>query len=893
MQAQPFMFNPMQLECPRSAKQTNSRRDDVLKSDFLQNEKTNRNQRITSPNIRNDKEPLLLSSATNMKTHQEQGSKLMKSGERLTTLHSQLYQQTEKLKQWKMNTEMQMNDKDRKITEASKTIESLRKSILELQFLNESVSSRLHEEKTLQDETIQKITTTRNMCNALKEHLVKLENGVHKGENMLEKQRQDTEFRVNQYEELALRFQELEIKVTCKEHQLEKEAMKTKNEYKEKIEELEQTLNESKKQAASMKDTNQHYEAEIVEINQELKTTKEEIETLKHNCLYLQEQINQADKAVKENEILLQEEKNQNRNLKQQCQEIEQRYTVQITNLESACNEREKEIRIQEKDIEDKRETMIQAEARLKHLSDTIAAKDLEIDDLEAKTSELECLKTRLEFDINTQKTKSTALEQTVKELEISVAMHKDIESKLKQIAEIERHEAKELKEKVQILEGYVDQAEKDRTEMKDLKEMIRELEMSKEELQFQASFTVSQMEDLTSKLQKQRDEYQNVSEQLAETTNELQQWQVKHTNIEKELGNAEKTITEQCKQLDMKDNMLEDLQSKIDEISLERANNKGVLEEVMDSRDKKIAGYEKKIKTLEEKVSSKTKQISKLQLDIKNLKGQLKKGERLNVKQENEIALAKEQLEKLEKEKSNRFEELQTREATLLDELHTAHMLSNQKEKEAEAMILEMEKLKNQAEMSLQEYEKAQEDLRATKQGFDSQITEMCNTLEKYKVENEKLMNAKEKELDMRTNEILASNKKLHETVKEKDCEIERLTEQCHESDLKVKQLEQQIHEMNTKVSNLEASNLEAQTDKNERSDVEMIEFEEKHRNATETYEKREEKFNLDRRSPIMSNSYMTRLNNTPQTATPISNPNGKYTKICLYNLKKLVTKK
>ena len=863
----------MLMESPRPAKQPTKLRDETLHNECFQNDKTNRNMRFMSQNVRTEREPLLLSSTKNMKPQQGQDSSPLKSGERLTNLHSQLYQQTEKLKQWKINTEMQINDKDRKITEASKTIESLRKSILELQFLNESVSSRLHDEKTLQEETIQKIATTRNMCNALKEHLVKLETGVTTGESMLEKQREHTQSNVNLYEELALRFQELEIKVTSKEHELEKAATEKYNEYKDSIEALQQQLNESKEQATSLRQMNQLNQGEIVEGNQELATAKKGIQTLKEECLYLREEISKANNAIKENEILLQEEKNNNRKLTQECQEKDQKYTVQVTNLESACNEKENEIRIQEKDLLDKCKNLAQAEARLKDLSETIGTKDLEIEELLAKISELESVKIRLEFDINIQTNKSTTLEETIKELEHSVAMHKDIESKLNQIAEDERETAKKLSEEIQVLKEHTGQAEKDRTKINDLNEKVQNLENNKEELQFQANFALSQIEELTSKLQKLIEENQSLVDELEGKSHELQELQTKYAKMEKNLEETEIKMKDKCKDVAMKNDELKGLQSKLEEMSLEKANNQGVLTEVMDARDKKIASSESKIKTLEERLSAKQKQISKLQSDVKTLKGQLKKEEKLTAKQENTIAAAEKQFEKLEKAKIDKVEELQKRETKLLDDLQKMQMLADEKEKQSDAMRTEIERLKNQADISHKQHEKAKEDLVTARQGFDSQITEMCNTLEKYKVENEKLMNAKEKELDMRTNEILSSNKMLEETVRAKDYEIKKLNENLSDKDFKIVQLEQLIKEMTSKVSILEA-----QFDKKEKSDIEMIESNEKHPNAKQTATKTNEKVNLARKSQPMSNSFMSGFHGTQQISTPSSVSQGIY---------------
>ena len=60
--------------------------------------------------------------------------KLKGDRERISTLHNQLYSEAEKIRQWKSEKEMEIKQKARNLSEAIQTIDSLRKSIIELQF---------------------------------------------------------------------------------------------------------------------------------------------------------------------------------------------------------------------------------------------------------------------------------------------------------------------------------------------------------------------------------------------------------------------------------------------------------------------------------------------------------------------------------------------------------------------------------------------------------------------------------------------------------------------------------------------------------------------------------------------------------------------------------------
>ena len=124
---------------------------------------------------------LLLPPSQNSKQHfdsEKEANKLNQNADRLKDLHSRLHQEAEKIRHWKVSTEIEIKQKDKKLSDAMQTIDTLRKSILELQFQNESVSTKLQEEKSMHQETLQKIVGTRDMCNALKEHMAKLEKSL-------------------------------------------------------------------------------------------------------------------------------------------------------------------------------------------------------------------------------------------------------------------------------------------------------------------------------------------------------------------------------------------------------------------------------------------------------------------------------------------------------------------------------------------------------------------------------------------------------------------------------------------------------------------------------------------------------------------------------------------
>ena len=108
--------------------------------------------------------------------------KLKNDQARLSNLHTQLYSEAEKIRQWKSEKEMEIKQKGRSLSDAIQTIDNLRKSIIELQFQNDEYSTKLNEKEKEKEETEQKLSTVREMANVLRDQMVQLENHIEQGE---------------------------------------------------------------------------------------------------------------------------------------------------------------------------------------------------------------------------------------------------------------------------------------------------------------------------------------------------------------------------------------------------------------------------------------------------------------------------------------------------------------------------------------------------------------------------------------------------------------------------------------------------------------------------------------------------------------------------------------
>lgn len=107
--------------------------------------------------------------------------KLQNDQQRLASLHTKLHKEAEKIRHWKTEKEMELKQKDRSLSEAVQTNDSLRKSVIELQFQNEEFSTKLHEKELEKAETEQKLHTVREMATVLRDQMVQLETRILKG----------------------------------------------------------------------------------------------------------------------------------------------------------------------------------------------------------------------------------------------------------------------------------------------------------------------------------------------------------------------------------------------------------------------------------------------------------------------------------------------------------------------------------------------------------------------------------------------------------------------------------------------------------------------------------------------------------------------------------------
>ncbi|KAL9822717.1 synaptonemal complex protein 1-like [Geothlypis trichas] len=138
---------------------------------------------------------------------------LIQNPETMNELFSKLYKEAEQIQQWKLTVESALNQKERKLQESRKIIESQNKAIQELQLENEKLHLKLEDEICENKDLLKEATASRHLCNLLKEtctHFKEKTSKLHE-EEILKKSHVSQEHLRVELEEAKISLQKAEV----------------------------------------------------------------------------------------------------------------------------------------------------------------------------------------------------------------------------------------------------------------------------------------------------------------------------------------------------------------------------------------------------------------------------------------------------------------------------------------------------------------------------------------------------------------------------------------------------------------------------------------------------------------------------------------------------------
>ncbi|NWT18983.1 SYCP1 protein, partial [Vireo altiloquus] len=134
--------------------------------------------------------------------------------ETMDELFSKLYKEAEKIKQWKLTVELELNQKERKLQENRKIIQAQNEAIQELQvsiFENEKLNLKLEDEICENKDLLKETTASSHLCNLLKETCTHFTEKTSKYEQEKEETRRLYEELHSNIERMIVAFDELRV----------------------------------------------------------------------------------------------------------------------------------------------------------------------------------------------------------------------------------------------------------------------------------------------------------------------------------------------------------------------------------------------------------------------------------------------------------------------------------------------------------------------------------------------------------------------------------------------------------------------------------------------------------------------------------------------------------
>ncbi|XP_028303902.1 synaptonemal complex protein 1 isoform X2 [Gouania willdenowi] len=688
-------------------------------------------------------------------------------------VYSKLFNEVEKIKCWKVKVDIDTVQKERRLQDNKRTIESQRKAIQELQFVNESLSIKLEEQIIENEDLRNKNNATRNLCNILKEtfewsaekmqlfesereetHQLFVENsdtikklmgafeGLHFQAEANKQEMQKVNESLLQTEGLKEKYYE-----GCKQKDEEITSLQIKHKDKDKelqnvILELDKTQILCRKLQVS---TDQQFEL--------LKSSKTEQESLRQTVLSaeqrcveieknrdsiaaaLEELKKEYEQSVKSKDLSLQE---LNTVRDQQAKQLEQSH-ITIEELKDALTQNTQRIQRHEEELqanigELERQTKLTEEALEKAANEVKVIENLK-KELEVNSNVIESMKAKIDVTVATVAELSVELSRKTDQIQV---LKKEVENSLKENDILKKACEDSKKEKDSLKETFT------LTELK-----VQELEGQLMSEKNKNKECTTQIQQLTGEAMQEKLKYEDTLSKYNELQSEKAAIQLQFEqdfSYSKALESSMKVSKEKAAKLDREIQRLkDDNRSLREELN---SNNNGIqmnyqeaktlqmdLEEKYEDLMKEISEKEKKINIVETKLCNLGKNI---RVKLKSQDEMKKENKLLKKRVEKETAKAAE-LEKMTDdlhEESQNFKKLQEENfQKLLKDFEAKSALNAELE-------IEVQKFK----MTTAEVQRSREDAELKCQ---QKIADMVALMEKHKSQYEKMLEEKDAELN------------------------------------------------------------------------------------------------------------------------------------------------
>eukprot|EP00066_Takifugu_rubripes_P022788 XP_011612054.1 PREDICTED: synaptonemal complex protein 1 [Takifugu rubripes] len=499
-------------------------------------------------------------------------------------LFSKLFDEVEKIRCWKVQTNSDNVEKERRLHQNGRTIESLQRTIQELQFCNESLSMKMQEHLDDIENLRNKNNVTKNLCNTLNDTFQRTAEKIQ----LFESEREETHHlfveNIENIQKMIAEFEILRFQAEADQQEMQKvkekmlqfEDLQEKYHYEYNVKEEEVAVLQTK-----LKDKENELQNILLEFSESQKC-----------CRQLQETTNEQHELLKksqaEQDSLLQEL----HNAKQCCEETQKNCDAIGALLEQ--NKEECAINIQNKDSKLEELSRVQQQQAQKLEQSQIKIQELQ-NALTLETERVKELKDDLSANVKDLERSNTLLEEAAEQ-----SAKKSLELKLLQ-DDLFAH-----------LQGEITQKEK---RIKALEKKLFNLRKnSNKALENQKEISVQQEEH--KQLQKPHEE------ETQRLLNDLESESALASELTDEVGKDKLTAVDAIKN---KEETELKCQQKIADMVALMEKHKGHYEQIVGEKDAELVMRKKKetealahYKSLELELMSVKTDISQLKLELK-----------------------------------------------------------------------------------------------------------------------------------------------------------------------------------------------------------------------------------------------------------------------------------
>ncbi|KAM7402457.1 hypothetical protein PAMP_017699 [Pampus punctatissimus] len=746
-------------------------------------------------------------------------------------LYSKLFDEVDKIKCWKVKSDSDTVQKERKLQENQRTIETQRKAIQELQFGNESLSIKLEEQISENEDLRNRNNATRSLCNILKDTFQRSAEKMH----LYESEREETHHLLMEnsqsIQNLIAAFESLRIQAEADQQEMLKvkedlqqfEEIKDKyhQEYSMKEEEvvmlqtkLKDNENELQKVLLDLYETQDQcrkLEEATNQQHEKLKSSKAEQESLLQKLYSAEQSCREAETSKETSAAMLKQSKEefaqiiQSKDLSlQELNRVKDQHAKKLEQIQTTIQELQDSLALEIQRVKEHENKLTSNNEELERrnilLGETIeqsAKKDGQIkileDELDKASKSMESMKCKMDVlevrmeELKTELSRKTKEAQlTMSEAEIAFAendllkkacetaekAHEDLKEKLNtteiKVQELEGQLSNEMKKN----EEYALQMEQVRKDLSQHKVKYEELLSNFNELHSEKKAVEQQFETGSSNVKAIEANIKVSEEKAVSLTKEVQRLEEENKCLRKELNSVKTKIQESYQET-------ETLQKKTEE------NCEHFQEEIAE-KEKQIKAVEAKLCNLRRKLETKLKAQEEYQKENKMLKKQIAKEVVKSTQLENVINslnVESQNLKRLNEEDHQK----------LLKDLESKSTFAVELENEVQNLRLtaaEAVKNKEEAELKCQH-----------------KIADMVALMEKHKNHYDRMVEEKDAELDENKKKemnVVAHNKSLELDVLKHKTENDHLKKQLMTETTEKEHLQKEVTDLKKEISSM-----------------------------------------------------------------------------------------